>query len=563
MASFFKVHEADQLTRDAHLRRSRRRIAVIAISSIVLVSVVIAAVVGTAVHNQNNKEERNTNTGLSSSIKAVCDVTLHPELCYERLGSEATEKNKTSPQDLFILSIQVALTELTHASQTFKTGFTGLNDTVTNAALESCKELLEMTADHLNDSLSVPTTSLTQAFDDLETWLSTAGTCQETCLDGFIDVNENLRTELTALLKNSTELTSNSLAIVSWISSVADSVKFGQRRRLFSEGEWVNRIDRELIESVDLRKKANLVVAADGSGKYKTIGAALKAVPDKSTKQTVIYVKKGTYAEKVVVTKSKWNVVFVGDGMDATIVIGSLNVVDGTPTFTTAPFIVQGKGLVARDMGFRNTAGPAKHQAVAMRSSGDFSVFYRCKFDAYQDTLYPHVNRQFYKECTIIGTVDFIFGNSAAVFQNCNILPRLPSSGQQNTITAQGKSDPNQNTGLSFQNCNIAPFNNLGSTATYLGRPWKVYSTTVFMNSVFGSLINPKGWLPWTGTSAPSTIFYAEYQNTGPGASTKNRVKWTGLKTITAATANKFTVNSFIAGSKWITAAGVPFKGGL
>ncbi|CAM8895817.1 unnamed protein product [Rhodiola kirilowii] len=249
--------------------------------------------------------------------------------------------------------------------------------------------------------------------------------------------------------------------------------------------------------------------------------------------------------------------------MDATIVSGNKNVVDGTPTFDTAPFVVIGKGFVARDMGFRNTAGPAKHQAVAMRSSGDFSVFHRCKFDAYQDTLYPHSNRQFYRDCFIIGTVDFIFGNSAAVFQNCNIQPRMPMSGQKNTITAQGKSDPNQNTGLSFQNCTITPFNNLGKVETYLGRPWKDYSTTVFMHSFLGSLINPKGWLPWTGTSAPSTIFYGEFQNVGPGASTKNRVQWKGLRTMTAAIANKFTVDSFIAGSKWITAAGVPFKGGL
>uniref|UniRef100_A0A7N0T8I1 Pectinesterase n=1 Tax=Kalanchoe fedtschenkoi TaxID=63787 RepID=A0A7N0T8I1_KALFE len=239
--------------------------------------------------------------------------------------------------------------------------------------------------------------------------------------------------------------------------------------------------------------------------------------------------------------------------MDATTVAGGKNVVDGTPTFDTAPFAVMGKGLVARDMGFRNTAGAAKHQAVAMRSSGDFSVFYLCKFDAFQDTLYTHANRQFYRECLITGTIDFIFGNSAAVFQNCNIQPRLPMNGQKNTITAQGKSDPNQNTGLSFQNCTISPFNNLGSD----------YSTTVFINSFFGSLIHPKGWLPWTGTSAPSTIFYAVFQNSGPGSNTQNRVKWKGLRTITASVANKFTVDSFISGSTWISAAGVPFKGGL
>ncbi|PHT97767.1 putative pectinesterase/pectinesterase inhibitor 46 [Capsicum chinense] len=116
---------------------------------------------------------------------------------------------------------------------------------------------------------------------------------------------------------------------------------------------------------------------------------------------------------------------------------------------------------IARDMEFCNTAGAAKHQAVALMSTADLSVFYRCKFDAYQDTLYQHSNRQFYRLCNIYGTVDFIFGNSAVVFQNCNILPKNPMPSQQNTITAQGKIDPNQNTGIAIQNCTVWPSANL------------------------------------------------------------------------------------------------------
>ena len=133
---------------------------------------------------------------------------------------------------------------------------------------------------------------------------------------------------------------------------------------------------------------------------------------------------------------------------------------------------VFGKGFIARDMGFRNTAGAAKHQAVALMSTADQSAFYRCSIDAFQDTLYVHSNRQFYRECNIYGTVDFIFGNSAVVIQNCNILPRRPLKGQKNMIIAQGKFDHNQNTSTSVQNCTIWPYGELAMFKHFWG-PWK------------------------------------------------------------------------------------------
>ncbi|KAK4480589.1 hypothetical protein RD792_013667 [Penstemon davidsonii] len=225
---------------------------------------------------------------------------------------------------------------------------------------------------------------------------------------------------------------------------------------------------------------------------------------------------------------------------------------------------VFGQGFIARDMGFRNTAGPIKHQAVALMSTADLSVFYRCTFDAFQDTLYVHSNRQFYRECNIYGTVDFIFGNSAVVIQNSNIMPKKPMQGQQNTLTAQGRFDPNQNTGISIQNCTIVPGANLAGVDTFLGRPWKNYSTTVLFHNVMGGFIHPNGWMPWVGSSAPSTIFYAEFQNLGAGAVTRNRVKWSGLKlNLNAAQVRKFTVGPFVNGDKWIPATGVSYKFGL
>nr|GLL31188.1 pectinesterase 3-like [Ipomoea trifida] len=125
-----------------------------------------------------------------------------------------------------------------------------------------------------------------------------------------------------------------------------------------------------------------------------------------------------------------------------------------------------------------------------------------------QDTLYAHSNRQFYRDCDITGIVDFIFGNAAMVFKNCKIQSRQPLSNQFVTITAQGKKDPNQNTGISIQKCDISPLDKL-TAPTYLGRPWKQYSTTVIMQSTIGSFLKPQGWIEWVpSVDPPATIFY-------------------------------------------------------
>ncbi|KAK2634521.1 hypothetical protein Ddye_029313 [Dipteronia dyeriana] len=567
--SYGQVNEFDQAKLESR-RRTRRRILIIGLSTIVLVAVVVAAVLGSA---STKSDSKNGKTRTTIAALTVCNETLYKETCYKSLGN-TTNVGQMGFEDIFKLSIKVALDELSKASEYFSKNanvFSGVNDTTTVTALNNCGELMSLALDHLHNSLSSSSvSSVLDAVNDLRTWLSSAGTCQQTCIDGFQEIanGEKYKNEISENLKTSTELTSNSLAIITWIAKVANSVKL--QRKLLStttgnqEPEWLQPQVRKLMtdQGSDLKKKANFVVAKDGSSKYKTIMAALNAVPEKSKKRLIIYVKRGVYFENVRVEKPKWNVTIIGDGLNATIVSGSLNVIDGTPTFSTATFAVFGQGFVARDMGFRNTAGPNKHQAVALMSTADRSAFYRCHFDAFQDTLYTHSNRQFYRECNIYGTVDFIFGNSAVVLQNCNIAPKKPMLGQQNTITAQGRMDPNQNTGISIQNCSIWPYGNLSGVETYLGRPWKNYSTTIFMQSNMERFINPKGWLPWIGTSGPDTIFYTEFQNYGPGSSTKNRVKWKGVKIITQKEANKFTVKPFLQGDKWIPKA-VVYKSGL
>lgn len=244
--------------------------------------------------------------------------------------------------------------------------------------------------------------------------------------------------------------------------------------------------------------------------------------------------------------------------------MGSLNVLN---IYFAA---VCGDGFVAIDMTFRNTAGPEKHQAVAVRNSADLSTFYRCSFEGYQDTLYVHSLRQFYRECDIYGTVDFIFGNAAAVFQQCNLYARKPLPNQKNAFTAQGRTDPNQNTGISIHNCSIkaAPdwamdWNATTMTTNYLGRPWKQYSRTVYMQSYIGDLISPVGWLEWNGTVGLETLYYGEFENYGPGADTSLRVNWPGYSLMNLTQAMNFTVYNFTMGDTWLPYTDIPFSGGL
>lgn len=296
---------------------------------------------------------------------------------------------------------------------------------------------------------------------------------------------------------------------------------------------------------------------------------------------------------------------FIGDGRGKTIVSGSLSVSDRLTTFHTATFgktrrkkvresktnqrgeddsflpsfwliaAATGAGFVARDMTFENTAGPAKHQAVALRVGADRAVIYRCDVLGYQDTLYVHSQRQFYRDCAVAGTVDFIFGNAAVVLQNCTLYARRPMEKQMNTITAQGRKDPNQNTGISIHASRVLPSPELAAVEkeegrrrrrypTFLGRPWKAYSRTVFMLSHIAGHVHPAGWLEWDGDFAVDTLYYGEYKNSGVGAAVGRRVNWPGYRVITMEEeAEKFTVGRLIHGTSWLPSTGVPFLSGL
>lgn len=216
---------------------------------------------------------------------------------------------------------------------------------------------------------------------------------------------------------------------------------------------------------------------------------------------------------------------------------------------------------MASGLTIENTAGPDAHQAVAFRSDSDQSIIENCEFLGNQDTLYAHSLRQFYKSCRIEGNVDFIFGNSASIFQDCTILVRprqlKPEKGENNAVTAHGRIDPAQTTGFVFQNCLIngtEEYMKLYNSKpkvhkNYLGRPWKEFSRTVFIDCNMEALITPQGWMPWTGDFALKTLYYGEFDNTGMGADLSGRVTWSSQ--IPADHVNVYSVGNFLQGDQW------------
>ncbi|XP_026414994.1 pectinesterase-like [Papaver somniferum] len=313
----------------------------------------------------------------------------------------------------------------------------------------------------------------------------------------------------------------------------------------------------------------DFLVAKDGSGNFSSIQEAVDHSPTRSFKRTVIRIRQGVYVENIVIPKEKINLYFVGDGRDVTIISGNRNQVHGYTIMTSATVGVEGDGFLARDITFENTAGPANFQAVALRINADASAVYRCNINGYQDTLFVQSFRQYFRECNISGTIDFIFGDSAVVFQQCNIITRLPSQGQYNAITASGRVNPDGKGGIVIQNCSILASEDLKQSnytvETYLGRPWKACARTVIMKSYLDNLVHPKGWIEWEhNSSSVDSLWYGEYRNTGPGAKNDSRVEWKNYhKVMSIDEAFSFTVSEFIAGNEWLDSTGFPYQTGI
>ena len=269
----------------------------------------------------------------------------------------------------------------------------------------------------------------------------------------------------------------------------------------------------------------DLVVAQDGSGDFRTVQEAINAVPDFRKKSTTIFIKNGVYKEKLTLPTSKTFVTFIGEDAGKTILMyddyasKKNRFGEEMGTTSSSSFFVFGSDFTAQNITFQNSAGPVG-QAVAVRIEGDRAVFKNCRFVGFQDTLYTfgERSRQYYKDCYIEGTVDFIFGWSTAVFENCRIFCK-----KEGYVTAASTPQTSKY-GYVFFRCHITGDASEGSF--YLGRPWRPYARTVFIECKLDKVIKPSGWDNWDKAENEKTAFYAEYKNTGPGYQPKERVAW-------------------------------------
>ncbi|GMI75570.1 Pectin Methylesterase 34 [Hibiscus trionum] len=539
-----------------------------------------ATPVGTAIRHKLNQVISNT-----------CSRTRFPDHCVNSL-LKFPDSFTASEQELVHVSFNMTLRHFTDALYTTSSFSNMQMDPRVRSAYDDCLELLEDSVDALSRALSAVIASRNGnnrggSTQDVMTWLSAVLTNYDTCTEGFEGVSGAVKDQVMEKLKDLSELVSNCLSIFAasggddfagtpiqnrrLLAPVSDDDISGENQDMDEENfpKWLGRKERKLLNAPLSEIQPDIIVSKHGNGTVNTITEAIKNAPENSTRRIIIYVRAGRYEENnMKVGRKKINLMLIGDGEGKTVITGGKSVFDNLTTFHTATFAATGAGFIARDMTFENWAGPAKHQAVALRVGADHAVVYRCNITGYQDTLYVHSNRQFYRECNIYGTVDFIFGNAAVVLQNCSIYARKPMPLQKNTITAQNRNYSDQNTGISIHACQILAAPDLvaanGSIQTYLGRPWKKYSRVVFMLSYMEEHIDPRGWLEWDGAFALDTLYYGEYMNYGPGAAVDERVKWPGFRVICSdIEATKFTVAQFICGSSWLPSTGIAFLAGL
>jgi len=275
-----------------------------------------------------------------------------------------------------------------------------------------------------------------------------------------------------------------------------------------------------------------LTVAADGSGNHTSINVALNSFRAYSPVRLTLHIKAGIYREKVVVPAWLTNLTIVGDGRENTIITwddfsgkplpggpDSATGKDKFSTFNSYTVLVQGSDITIRNLTIRNTAGRVG-QAVALHVEGDRVTVEACNILGNQDTLLTAngSSRQFYKDCTIEGTTDFIFGPATAVFQRCTVRS-LSDSYITAASTPQGTAY-----GYVFLDCTLTAADS--AKRVYLGRPWRQYARTVFIRTQMGAHIRPEGWHNWSKPEAETTAFYAEYNSRGPGAAPAARVAW-------------------------------------
>jgi pectinesterase len=279
-----------------------------------------------------------------------------------------------------------------------------------------------------------------------------------------------------------------------------------------------------------------LVVAADGSGQFRTVQAAVDAVPNQSAQPVIIQLRRGTYHEKVVVPPLKTHIILRGDEAARTVITYDDHVgANGISTPTSYSVLVRANDFMAENVTFENAAGYTAGQAVALHVEGDRAVFRHCRLVGNQDVLFLALGgaRQYFRDCYIEGTTDFIFGASTAVFDQCTIRSK------KNSFVTAASTPAGQEAGFVFLDCKLTADTTLAKKV-YLGRPWRPNARVVYLRCQLGSHIVPAGWENWKNPENEKTAYYAEYRSTGPGANPAGRVPW--AHQLTAQEAKQYTL---------------------
>ena len=310
----------------------------------------------------------------------------------------------------------------------------------------------------------------------------------------------------------------------------------------------VQAIDAFLKKVFD-RKDINsttITVAQDGSGNYKTVQEALNAVPANNNKSVVIYIRNGVYYEKLRLDSTKNFVTLIGEDKFKTILTyndhtGKLSPNgDSINTRTSWSFKIKADNFTAKDITFQNDAGFNAGQAVAVESDGDKAQFINCRFIGNQDVLFTNSDksRQYYENCYIEGTTDFIFGPSTVWFEKCQI------HSKKNSHVTAASTPKEKEFGYIFNECVLTGDTSLHNVS--LGRPWRPYAQVLYIHCYIGEHIKPEGWSNWNNTDNYKTTRYAEYKNYGPSADPTKRVEWS--KQLTDEEVKKYTIANVLNG---------------
>ncbi len=287
-----------------------------------------------------------------------------------------------------------------------------------------------------------------------------------------------------------------------------------------------------------------VVVAQDGSGQFTNVQAAIMSVPmGYATNPVVIRIKPGIYKEQIYVQREKRFFHLIGAAATNTVLSFDLNAnlqgLDGKPigTFRTPSTYIDAEDFTAENITFENSAGPVG-QALAIRIDADRVVFRNCRFLGWQDTILANRGRHYFENCYIEGHVDFIFGGATCWFERTQI-----HCLKDGYITAASTPDTNE-FGYVFNDCEIT---GAAGVKTYLGRPWRDFAATVFVNTTMGEVVRPEGWHNWGKVERERTTRYGEFGSRGAGGNMEQRVKW--AKPLTATEAKALTVERVLRGS--------------